>query len=123
MVGFSHLCVVCPELLPSPSSMNKKSFQPSVALYLLIVPFGTYNVALLKVFLLNVSYPILNGFVISEITVEIFAPANAPSPILVTLLGMVTEVRPEQSANAPPPMLVTLLGMVTEVRPEQNSNA
>ena len=39
--------------------------------------------------------------------------------MLVTLLGMVIEVRPEQDSNAPSPMLVTLLGMVTEVRPEQ----
>jgi hypothetical protein len=39
--------------------------------------------------------------------------------MLVTLLGMVMEVRPEQLWNAPLPMLVTLLGMVTEVRPEQ----
>jgi hypothetical protein len=38
--------------------------------------------------------------------------------MLVTLLGMVIEVRPEQYENAFSPMLVTLLGMVTEVRPE-----
>ena len=43
--------------------------------------------------------------------------------MLVTLLGMVTEVRPEQYENAELPMLVTLLGMVTEVRPEQLENA
>ena len=41
--------------------------------------------------------------------------------MLVTLLGMVTEVRPVQPRNAEPPMLVTLLGMVTEVRPVQPS--
>ena len=40
--------------------------------------------------------------------------------MLVTLLGMVMEVRPLQSENAPLPMLVTLLGMVTEVRPLQS---
>ena len=43
--------------------------------------------------------------------------------MLVTLLGMVMEVRPEQPENAYIPMLVTLLGMVMEVRPEQYSNA
>ena len=43
--------------------------------------------------------------------------------MLVTELGMVTEVRPEQNRNALSPMLVTELGMVTEVRPEQRSNA
>ena len=36
--------------------------------------------------------------------------------MLVTLLGMVMDVRPLHSENAPSPMLVTLLGMVTEVR-------
>ena len=41
----------------------------------------------------------------------------------VTLLGMVTEVRPEQSEKALSPMDVTLLGMVTEVRPEQPEKA
>ena len=34
----------------------------------------------------------------------------------VTLLGMVTEVRPEQLEKASLPMDVTLLGMVTEVK-------
>ena len=42
--------------------------------------------------------------------------------MLVTELGMVTEVRPEP-LNAVAPMLVTELGMVTEVRPEQLWNA
>jgi hypothetical protein len=39
--------------------------------------------------------------------------------MLVTLLGMVIEVRLEQASNASSPMLVTLLGMVIEVRLEQ----
>ena len=42
-------------------------------------------------------------------------PENAPSPMEVTLFGMVTEVKPLQPLNAPPPMEVTLFGMVTEV--------
>ena len=37
----------------------------------------------------------------------------------VTLLGMVTEVRPVQPEKVELPMVVTLLGMVTEVRPVQ----
>ena len=37
--------------------------------------------------------------------------------MLVTLLGIVTEVRPLQYWKAEFPMLVTLLGIVTEVRP------
>ena len=51
--------------------------------------------------------------------VGISTPSNARLPMLITLLGMVIEVRPEQYMNAPYPMLVTLLGMVTEVRLEQ----
>ena len=39
--------------------------------------------------------------------------------MLVTELGMVTEVRPMQPWNALPSILVTELGMVIEVRPEQ----
>ena len=51
------------------------------------------------------------------------APENAESPMLVTLLGIVTDVRPLQPENAPPPMLVTLLGIVIDVRPLQPLNA
>jgi hypothetical protein len=43
--------------------------------------------------------------------------------MLVMLLGIVTEVRPEQSLKASFPMLVTLFGMVTEVRPEHPQKA
>ena len=39
--------------------------------------------------------------------------------MVVTELGMVTEVSPLQPENAPPPMVVTELGMVTEVSPLQ----
>jgi hypothetical protein len=39
--------------------------------------------------------------------------------MLVTLLGMVTDVRPLQPWKAEIPMVVTLLGMVIDVRPEQ----
>jgi hypothetical protein len=40
--------------------------------------------------------------------------------MLVTLLGMVMEVREEQPEKALFPMLVTLLGMVMEVREEHS---
>ena len=40
--------------------------------------------------------------------------------MLVTLLGIVMLVRPEQSENALLSMLVTLLGIVMLVRPEQS---
>ena len=46
-------------------------------------------------------------------------PEKAPHPMLVTLLGIVTEVRDSQYWKAQSPMLVTLLGIVTEVREEQ----
>ena len=48
---------------------------------------------------------------------------NAKSPMLVTLLGIVTEVKPVHPENAAPPMLVTLLGILTEVKPLQLANA
>ena len=44
---------------------------------------------------------------------------KAQPPILVTLLGMVIEVKEEQSLKVLLPILVTLLGMVIEVREEQ----
>ena len=50
-------------------------------------------------------------------------PLNALPPILVTELGMVMEVREEQYSNAAYPMLVTELGMVMEVREEHLLNA
>ena len=43
-------------------------------------------------------------------------PQNAPSPILVTLLGIVTLVRPLQPENAQSPILVTPFEIVTLVR-------
>ena len=48
---------------------------------------------------------------------------NAPVPIEVTELGMVTLVRPLQLRNAPSPIEVTELGMVTLVKPLQPRNA
>ena len=39
--------------------------------------------------------------------------------MLVTLLGMVKEIKEEQPQKAESPMLVTLLGMEMEVREEQ----
>ena len=50
-------------------------------------------------------------------------PLKALLSILVTELGMVTEVRPLQLEKAEYPMLVTELPMVTEVRPLQPEKA
>ena len=44
---------------------------------------------------------------------------NAASPTLVTLDGIVTDVRLLQYSNAAPPMLATLDGIVTFVSPLQ----
>ena len=44
---------------------------------------------------------------------------NVLSPILVTELGIETEVRFEQRSKAPPPISVTELGMVAEVSTSQ----
>ena len=43
--------------------------------------------------------------------------------MLVTLLGIVMDVRPLQTRKAAHPMLVTLLGIVTEVKPLQSRKA
>ena len=43
--------------------------------------------------------------------------------MLVTLLGIVTEVKPLQPQKASSPMLVTLLGIVTEVKLLQSLKA
>ena len=49
-------------------------------------------------------------------------PSKALPPMLVTLLGIVTDdFKPEHPSKALTPMLVTLLGIVTEVKPEQFS--
>ena len=50
--------------------------------------------------------------------VKLLQLAKAHLPILFPLLGIVIEVKPVPE-NAPVPMLVTELGMVTEVNPIQ----
>ena len=63
-------------------------------------------------------FPIIE-FELTVTEVKLLQFQKAPSPMLVTLLGMVTEVKLLQVLKALPPMLVTLLGIVTEVKPEQ----
>ena len=46
--------------------------------------------------------------------------AKAKAPILVTLLGIVMEVRPEQPEKALSPMLVTLFGIEVFLHPAIN---
>ena len=54
---------------------------------------------------------------LSGITIEVspVQPENAESPIKVRPFESVTEVNPLHFKNAPAPMVVTLLGMETEV--------
>ena len=57
------------------------------------------------------------------VAVSIGQPLNAFSPMLVTLSGIVTEVKPVQPSNALAPMLVTLSGIVIGVKLVQSLNA
>ena len=50
-------------------------------------------------------------------------PHNAYEPMLVTLSGMVMEVRPVHLEKASSPIVVTLSGMAMEVRPVQPEKA
>ncbi len=50
-------------------------------------------------------------------------PSNALYPILITLEGIIMEVKLEQPSNELLPILITLLGMVTEAKPLQSTNA
>ena len=58
-------------------------------------------------------YP-AGGVLVSHIILAISIKASLP--IVVTLLGMVTEFRELQFLKAASPIVVTLFGMVTEVR-------
>ena len=43
-------------------------------------------------------------------------PANALLPMLLTLLGITIDDRPEQPLNADSAMVVTVVGIITDVR-------
>ena len=77
--------------------MFLNSFQPHVALYFSIVPLGTYSVTFWYMLLSLKIEDTLKGLTICDTKeVRLEQPENAYFPILVTLLGMVMEVRPEQ---------------------------
>ena len=64
-----------------------------------------------------------NGVVMSEVTeVKLLQFKNAPSPMLFTVAGIVTEAM-TQSEKAQSPMLSTLLGIVIDERLVQPLNA
>lgn len=50
-------------------------------------------------------------------------PVNALSPILVTELGIITDVSEEQPSNALLPMLATEFGITTDVKEKHLRNA
>ena len=64
--------------------------------------------------LLRESYIVLPSS--TTIEAKLLHPEKALVPMDVTLLGMVTEVKPLQRAKVASPMDVTLLGIVMEVR-------
>ena len=72
--------------------------------------------------LITLRYP-AGGVLVSHMILVLFLLSKALSPIVVTLLPMVTEVRELQPPKAPSPIVVTLLGMVTEVRELQSLKA
>ena len=59
----------------------------------------------------------------STIIVSKPVAVKIPSPIFVTLLGIVIDVKPVQPKKAPSPIVVMLLGIVIDVKPEQPQNA
>ena len=65
-----------------------------------------------------------NGSLICEYTFFTFTQSqHAASPMLVTLSGIVMEVRPEQSRKAAFPIHVKLAESVNEPRAEHHTNA
>ena len=86
----------------------------STVLYLSMVPAGTYSVALKYVYSLNNLF-MVNGFSTLEKIFNISQHMNADSPILVTLLGIMIDIRSVQPQKAPLPIVTTPLGIETEV--------
>ena len=78
-------------------------------------------VSIIALLLSLLSYFLLSTATITDDSPE--QPENAESPILVTELPMVTDVRLLQPENASSPILVTELGMVMDIRLLQPENA
>ena len=58
----------------------------------------------------------------TDMVVRLEQSDKTREPILVTLLGIVTDFKLEQPLKAPDPRFVTLLGMVMEFKPVQYPN-
>ena len=84
-------------VVPS-SKIYLNLFQLSVALYLETVPLGTtYSVPFEYALLSKVFSFMTNGFLIFDVTdIRLLQSLKAASPMIVTLLGIVIEVRLEQ---------------------------
>ena len=96
---------------------------PNAFLYASKLLVGTYTGMDLLTFLKTFS-PNSGGVIPSKIIEVIFEqPSKASSPISVTELGIMIDLRPEQLQKAHSPILVTELGIVIEVRPKQSEKA
>ena len=73
-----------------------------------------FSVSIMALQLSLESYTVLPSSTIIE--VKPLQPEKAPTPILVTELGIVIEVKPLQPEKALPPILVTELGIVIEIK-------
>ena len=75
------------------------------------------DVLMIALQLSRLSYTVFPLATLMEVSPE--QQAKAPSPILLTKAGIVTEFRPLQPLKALSPILVTEFGMLTEFRPLQ----
>ena len=83
-------------------------------MYALTASLGTYVIVVSPI----LKSSIAGGVVAKQVMlVRLLQYANAPSPMLVTLLGIVMLVSLLQPLKAPLPMLVTLSGIVYSVIP------
>ena len=93
-----------------------------------MAPWGTYNVAVLNRFSSKTGFAVdasgKGGVILREcMAFNRLHPSNASIQKEVTLLPIVTEVKPVHFQKALRPMYVTLLGMDTEVKPLQPEKA
>ena len=105
----------------SPLQYSKAFLPILVTLLGIIVSLHPDKIVLVAVLMMALqlsreSYMVLPFSTLIEVRLQ---PEKAETPMLVTLLGMVTEVKPLQPEKAKSSMYLTLLGIVTEVRPLQ----
>ena len=107
-----------PVVLPS---IKKKSFHWYACLYASRLFLGTISLHLDLLMLAKTYNLQVGGTTASlEICVILVQLSNAYSPIYLTLFPIFTFCRSVHPLKAPLPIVVTLLGMVTEVRELQS---